>query len=62
MAFEETPDHFSWEEVYSLYSISFRDDPLLFEGVLPHGDDPSSLGEMGRGPSPLTNPIEAFAD
>ncbi|NYT11562.1 MAG: hypothetical protein GKC03_03295 [Methanomassiliicoccales archaeon] len=53
-------EHFSWEELYSLYGVSFTQDHG--EGITIHQDETSSLGEMGRGPTPLTTPIEAYSN
>jgi hypothetical protein len=65
MTAEDAPDHFSWEEIYSLYGIPVFD--VIIPGsvgaaVASLDEEPSSPGEVGIGPFPPTNPMEAFSN
>jgi len=65
MMADDAPDHFSWEEIYSLYGIPIVEIPIRREMSVvrdPIDDEPSSPGAVGISPSPLTTPIEAFSN
>lgn len=62
MTTEDAPEHFSWEEIYALYRVGWKEEGAEIGYVYDLHDDPSSLGERGSGPSPLINPIEAFGN
>jgi len=65
MASDDAPAHFSWEEIYSLYSIPVVEIPILSNvGTVRDFivDEPPSTGDEDIAPIPRTTPIEAYSN